>query len=728
MNWWCKRRATAVLAAAACVAVCGCAGTSGRVNKDEAVQGSSGSGRSWEATLTAAMAYQMALPIAGREAEDLARDAVAHVKFWRYMGKSDRSVMMRAAALGEALRACEVTADNAAETGDACLALYCAQAGTAFLEAAQERADFLVRHARLEGGRYGSDAVAAMRLFHGLAKRGLAQYELPRDRLWAWIELEEPEEVSLGMARFVLEERDAATPDWLEWARDAADRMAHAADGGVLDKGAVGCVTAQLYGAGGGDRYQGLAARCLNAIAEAFGEDGAPPAEGGGPVLASVLMDAMLAVPAWADGPRGRHARPAVIGFHEAHYNADGKLVPYAPLREIVRRELAWYRQCAVEHHGYPSWVYATFINDDYRPFKTDIVPGCQNGMGILGYLKYWRFTGNANYWALDLARKQGDFLIREALTPNRGAYPRFVRSTGNNEHLPLERSSQGDALYGEHVIEPDKGGIAGYALLELHEATGEPAYFDHALHQARVLAANMRRGTSKRAPWPFRVDAVSGRSWGERNGNMAYILRLFDGLLEKGYSEFAKPRADLWSWIRDVQIYAPDARARNHWIQFFEDQTVEDNRTSWAPLEMARYLIEQQHELAPNWKTLAEKCIEFALRHFSKWEPGGVTTMCEQDVDLRAWGGACSKLAGVAAMFYAAGGGDQYGELAYRNLVWMAYHIDKDGCPGEITGYYKRLRRAGWQTDCHTDKLHNFLDVYMAVPEWAAAMDWPVE
>jgi hypothetical protein len=223
-------------------------------------------------------------------------------------------------------------------------------------------------------------------------------------------------------------------------------------------------------------------------------------------------------------------------------------------------------------------------------------------------------------------------------------------------------------------------------------------------------------------------VDSVTGEHWGERNGNMVFILRLFDRLIAGGHEEFVEPRNALWTWIREVQIPAPDARDKNHWMQFFEDQSPHDNRTSWAPLEMARYLIEEQERLAPDWKRLAEDCIQFALRNFSKWEPGGVVTMCEQDIDFRAWGGACSKLGGVAALFYAAGGGDAYGELAFRNLVWMGYHVEKDGRPAEITGYYRRLRTTGWQTDCHTDKLHNFIDAFVAIPIFARAKVWPPE
>jgi hypothetical protein len=40
--------------------------------------------------------------------------------------------------------------------------------------------------------------------------------------------------------------------------------------------------------------------------------------------------------------------------------------------------------------------------------------------------------------------------------------------------------------------------------------------------------------------------------------------------------------------------------------------------------------------------------------------------------------------------MFYAAGGGEQYKDIAYRNLTWMTCHIADDGYLAEVTGYYK--------------------------------------
>jgi hypothetical protein len=409
---------------------------------------------------------------------------------------------------------------------------------------------------------------------------------------------------------------------------------------------------------------------------------------------------------------------PEKIGFHKAVYDSGGKLLPWIPWSRALVREMDWYLNCPVGENGYPVFIYTTFMDENYKPYRTDTIPCTQLGMGIISYLKYFYYTGRADPQVLKWARLMGDYLIKESLTSDEGFYPRFTRSTGHHTDFPIKRSAQGDEKLGVHVIEPDKGGIAGYALMCLYDATQEEKYLNQAIQNADCLAKNMRKGDTSHSPWPFRVDAVSGKYWGERSGNMVYILRLFDALLAKGNDRFQQPRDALWIWIRDYQIPAPDSRDSCLWVQFFEDMSPDDNRNSWAPLNMARYLIEKKDTLDKNWKILAEKCIQFAMKHFAIEKAGGVTLMGEQDTDKRPWGGACSTLGGVAAMFYAAGGGEAYKEIAYRNLNWVTYFIDADGGPAALC-WVEGWEKGSWQEDCHTDKIHNYIDAMNAVPEW---------
>ena len=420
------------------------------------------------------------------------------------------------------------------------------------------------------------------------------------------------------------------------------------------------------------------------------------------------------------------HYLPDKIGWHTASYDFSIKepgLIPWTTWDDAIEKEMDWYLKAPVNEKGYPSYIYITFMNEKYQSYRNDFIPATQNGMGIISYLKYWEYKGKANQKVLDIARKMGDYLINEANTSNEGVYPNFTRSTGLITDFPLRQSSQNDADYGPNVIEPDKGGIAGFALLELFKATNDKRYFDQAIHNARILVKNMRPGNAARSPWPFRVDATTGQYWGERSGNMVYILRLFDGLIEMGNKEFQSSRRGLWNWIIEYQLNAPEDRNHSLWVQFFEDQPKEDNRNAWAPLNMARYLIEKREKLDPLWKEHTEQCIQFAITNFGMERPGGVTCVGEQDTDRRAWGGINSTFGAVTAMFYAAGGGEKYRDIAFRNLSWITYFIREDGVVCDQTGEYGWLREGGWQEDCHTDVIHNYMDALKAVPEWGTAL-----
>lgn len=402
------------------------------------------------------------------------------------------------------------------------------------------------------------------------------------------------------------------------------------------------------------------------------------------------------------------------IGNHPAIYDSHGTLLPWTPWTDAIEREVNWYLKCPVEE-GYPRFVYTTFMGGQYRPQAKNatFIPATQDGMGIISYLKCYRFKGKQEPRVLRIARYMGDYLMKEANTPETGKYPRFTRSTGwrNKFPQPSDCGSQNDLPY---EIQPDKGGIAGYALILLYEETKEQKYFEQALHNGQVLVTNMTDGTATNSPWPFRVDYRTGAARGEVSGNMSFNLRLFDKLVEHGHPEFQAARDKLWAWIKDFQI--PNlAKDGMLWVQFFEDHSEPDNRTAWAPLNLARYLLEKQDQLDPDWERDAKALIDFTNRQFTSVR-NGILVCGEQTHDRDPWGGILSTYGAVLAMYTKATGSNEFKGLAYQALNYCLYAVNDDGCPGQrATG----PSRGGWQEDAHTDKLHNILDAIAAFPEW---------
>ncbi len=425
-------------------------------------------------------------------------------------------------------------------------------------------------------------------------------------------------------------------------------------------------------------------------------------------VLAGVVIFFSLVV-------TSRSAQTVVIASHPARFDAQGHLLPWIAWNAALDREMHFYQQCPADH-GYPRFVSVTFLDGNWTPLADhmDTIPAMQNGMGMLSYIKFYELRGKSDPAYLATAHSMGDYLIKEALTPDSGKYPRFPRSTGTRGKFPQppDCGTQGDRPY---EIEPDKGGIAGYALVLLSETTGERKYLDEALQIARVLAASQLAGDSSHSPWPFRADYRSGEGRGPVSGNMTYILRLYDGLLGRGYKEFAKPREALWHWIKGYQI--PSANSDGAlFAQFFEDHDTPSNRTAWAPLNLARYLLEKREALDPDWRADSSTLIEFVRKNFTHRE-FGVTVCHEQDEDKEAWGGVNSTYGAVLALYAKAIGSEPLANEAQQALNFTLYSIDDQGRPRDL---FKSPSLGGWQEDAHTDVIHNFADALRAFPQWA--------
>eukprot|EP01116_Phalansterium_solitarium_P016560 TRINITY_DN3868_c0_g1_i1.p1 TRINITY_DN3868_c0_g1~~TRINITY_DN3868_c0_g1_i1.p1 ORF type:complete len:454 (-),score=74.81 TRINITY_DN3868_c0_g1_i1:152-1480(-) len=414
------------------------------------------------------------------------------------------------------------------------------------------------------------------------------------------------------------------------------------------------------------------------------------------------------------------------VGFHTASFAPDGTLLPWKPLSAVLDMEMDWYLACPIGEHGYPVYVYNTFMTGDYKADGVSIIPAMQHGTGIISYVKYWDYTGRTNAKVITAAQSMADYLLNEALSPNHGPYPRFPRSSSFNVFFPLETSGVADIEFGLQVLEPDKGGLSGYALLLLYNVTQDQRYLDQAVHNAQVLAKNMRPANATHAPWPFRVSSTEGTAHYVKNANSVYPLRLFDALIELGHTEFQAARDALWSWIVNFQIPANSDPSSCLWVNFFEDQTdsTESNRLSWAPMEMARYLIEKKDALDPLWFNHTQQLLNFSLSLFGRERPFGVMVMGEQDQDHKPWGGANSKLGSIAAKFACAGGyldnytNDQLWRLANLNLNWITYFRDNDGCPAALEDGVNSttVARGGWQEDAHTDVVHSLVDALRAI------------
>jgi hypothetical protein len=129
---------------------------------------------------------------------------------------------------------------------------------------------------------------------------------------------------------------------------------------------------------------------------------------------------------------------PLIISNHPAIYDSAGMLLPWTSWPNAVRLEMQWYLHCPITH-GYPNFVWMTFMDGHYQPDprRSDFIPATQDGMGIISYLKYYVYDKRRNKKVLGWAKYMGDYLIRECNTPDSGRYPGKVPAAKEGKARP---------------------------------------------------------------------------------------------------------------------------------------------------------------------------------------------------------------------------------------------------------------------------------------------------
>src|SRR5205807_10228927 len=132
---------------------------------------------------------------------------------------------------------------------------------------------------------------------------------------------------------------------------------------------------------------------------------------------------------------------------------------------------------------------------------------------------------------SIPVVRRMLDRQLARGTTPPSWAWPR----------VPFATACAGDPNYGgcfagsrrpvRGGIETDKVGELGVGYALFYELSGDRRYLAAAIACADALARHVRKGDAEHTPWPFRVDARTGRVLNdeEYGGLMVAPVRLFD-------------------------------------------------------------------------------------------------------------------------------------------------------------------------------------------------------
>lgn len=390
------------------------------------------------------------------------------------------------------------------------------------------------------------------------------------------------------------------------------------------------------------------------------------------------------------------------------------------PFHYILNLSANWWKK-APYVKKWPAWCTAAEMDRQYKQFN-GAVPGSTCSFAIIACLKYYNYSGDKDF--LNMAQKTGDYIVHQDLTPVKlKKYPGFPYAVGKTGDPNPDGS--GHPTYEKKFnppgnIQPDKGAMLGYALLQLYKTTGKKEYLKIAVNIADCLSANAEEGTIFNSPWPMRVMPDDNRLIdGKFDASVSYACRLFEGLLkigEKGNGSYQLTRDKVWKWLKTCVIPYDDG---SRWEDFFEDHGGDEaNPTQINALETVRYLLEEREAADPEWFQLSGKIISQVLHRWAltTLQDHGYICIAEQDQDKSPYNSHTARLGSVLAMFYEAGADQDLKDIAYSSLCYGAYSVENDG----FTATYFRKDRRAWTSDSFGDFIGHYLDAFAAIPVWA--------
>jgi len=279
-----------------------------------------------------------------------------------------------------------------------------------------------------------------------------------------------------------------------------------------------------------------------------------------------------------------------------------------------------------------------------------------------------------------------------------------------------------GDMRAGKGYLQPDKAGAFGAELVLLYKQTGNQRYLTSAIRIADTLAATAVPGDASHSPWPFRVDAATGKPASVmKNGkivtaaytsNWTPTLQLFGNLaaLHQGnIAAYRKTSATVEAWLKKFAVPG------NKWGPFFEDVGTENYSDTEINADTLAAWILDHPEWSPDSTSVALKILQWTENRLGNhsFDALQVTPINEQTAYLVPGNSHTARHAWVRLLYCEKTGDCADREQQVRRLNWATYSVNDDG----------RNRYPNddiWLTDGYGDYVRHYLRAMASMPELA--------
>ncbi|MBR5034480.1 MAG: hypothetical protein IKX71_04160 [Bacteroidales bacterium] len=303
------------------------------------------------------------------------------------------------------------------------------------------------------------------------------------------------------------------------------------------------------------------------------------------------------------------------------------------------------------------------------------------------------------------------DFLDRMLMfpTPDDWAWPGMVRTQDNDDP---------DGIYLDERIETDKAAMVGVAYMDFATFTGEEKYQAMADHIAELLIKNIKEGSERESPLPFRVNMRTGEAEDAYTSDMIFVVEFFDKILAADTSldkALVKAKRDLiFNWVMEYPV------KNGLWSGYFEDIDSESlsNMNQFAPMETARYLLNNP-ETCKEYKQVVLDLLAFVKGRFGGTVRYGGVSICEQDVCFFEMSSHAARYGSVLARWAAETRCEQAKKEALATLALAEYSACNHTSKGNISVNSVGIEWYGiWYSDSYFDYLPHYLEGMAAWPE----------
>ncbi len=358
---------------------------------------------------------------------------------------------------------------------------------------------------------------------------------------------------------------------------------------------------------------------------------------------------------------------------------------------------------------SYEKWamVFPEVLTED-GIWRGNMIPNNQ-GSNVYFAMKlfryYYPYTGDLR--ALVPVKNILDRMLM-FLTPDDWAWPGMVRTQDNDNP---------DGIWLDERLEPDKAGMTGIAFMDYAKYTGEEKYQAMAEHIAELLLKNIKDGSEKESPLPFRVNMRTGETEDAYTADMIFVVEFLDKILACDTAldkAQVKAKRDLvFNWIMENPVKT------GLWSGYFEDVPERlYNINQFSPMETARYMLDNP-DACKNYKQLVLDLLAFVKGRFGGTVRYGAASINEQDACFYEMGSHTARYGSVLARWAAETGCEQAKNEALATLALAEYTAYNKTSKGNISVNSVGLYWAGiWSSDCYFDYLPHFLEGMAAWPE----------